>query len=423
MLKKMKVLMLTLFPHTGNGSSTVVRDLATLMSKKHDIRVFYVGREKASFEDYESYFMIVDDFPVLRTHPLSLKMRPFIELSQDEITDYMEKLYQSVFKIVSDFKPDMIHVHHGWLGAVVAMRIKIATGIPYIVQFHGTELEVRKDYQAASSENFDNLEMINREGLKNASFYVAISPTQQKLVQEYLEFVNLPSNVEMIPNGYDEEIFYPMEKNYKFVTEKFARRFKEKSLDENMPIVLFAGRFAGFKGIQYLIRAAKIFGEDNIQTLLCGEGELYDEMVQLSQDIGVNNIHFLGHVDHFDDLPTLYNLADVLVIPSRNEPFGLVAIEAMGCRVPAIVSNSGALPYILDCKDQDTENKELWHTPYGIVVPLENHEAIAKAVKYCIDNNFKKTNGEKIAQYAGGTFSIKTQSDRYEQLYTRSFET
>ena len=417
-----KVLMLTLFPHKGNGSSTVVRDLGTLMSKKYNIRIFYVGREEADLVDYQSHFMLVDDFPVLRTHPLSLERRRFIDLSQGEITQYLDKLYQEVLQFVSDFKPDVIHVHHGWLGATVAKRIKEKTGIPFIVQFHGTELEVRSDYHNENSETFAFLENLICEGLENAFSCVAISPTEQTKVSAYLKNANLPPKVLMIPNGYDENIFYPTEKNFDFVKQKFTSQLKNNPLDEVMPIALFAGRFAGFKGIEYLVKAARIFGEKNIQTVLCGNGELYEDMVNLSQDLKVKNIHFLGHVDHYADLPILYNLADVLLVPSRNEPFGLVAIEAMGCGVPMVASDSGALPYILDYPEEEIRDNDYALTPYGIVTPLADCEAIAKAVLYCIENHFKANNRELIKQYTQNTFSIATQSSRYECLYAQAVE-
>jgi glycosyltransferase involved in cell wall biosynthesis len=57
-------------------------------------------------------------------------------------------------------------------------------------------------------------------------------------------------------------------------------------------------------------------------------------MVALSRELGQKEVRFLGHVDHFDDLPELYNAADVLVVPSKGEPFGLVAIEALAYQGP-----------------------------------------------------------------------------------------
>ncbi|PIE02886.1 MAG: hypothetical protein CSA81_05125 [Acidobacteria bacterium] len=407
-----KILMLTLFPHSGNGSATVVRDLATVLSPQAECLVYYVDTEVTETKDYRSHYLLVDDFPVLRTHPKSVQRKQFIQLSEKEITDYIQKLYEDFASVVKEFHPDVIHVHHGWLGATVAKRIKAEFGIPYIVQFHGTELEARHDYQKANPQIMRFLDELVVDGLNSAEAFVAISPTEEELVLAYRKELKLLPAVKMIPNGYDEDIFYPEAVDFEKLNAKFAKNLNGAKLDPAKPLVMFVGRFVGFKGIEHLIRAVPHFKSD-VQTILCGNGELFDKMVNLKDELKLEHVHFLGHVDHFDDLPALYNAADMLIVPSEGEPFGLVAIEAMGCGTPVVGSMSGALPYILGYSGKEATGK----TPYGVLVPYGDSPAIAEAIDSVVASDFKKKNADAISQYVNKQFSVRAQAESYFSLY------
>ena len=175
------------------------------------------------------------------------------------------------------------------------------------------------------------------------------------------------------------------------------------------------GRFVGFKGIEYLLRAAQSYGGPDVQTLLCGDGELRTAMEQLSDKLQLERVAFLGHVDHFRDLPDLYNLADVLVVPSKGEPFGLVAIEAMGCGTPVVGSRSGALPYIIEAAGSvDDLGSGVEETPLGLIVPFGNPEQIARGIKIALGGGFDPL---RMSKQVCDLFSVHTQSARYAALY------
>jgi len=111
-------------------------------------------------------------------------------------------------------------------------------------------------------------------------------------------------------------------------------------------VVSFAGKLTHIKGVDTLLQAAKNYEDGNTLTLIAGNGELYDELVQLSKKFGLKDVKFLGNVNH-ETLRKLYNIADVSVVPSRSEAFGLVAIEALACGTPVIATNQGGLPDII----------------------------------------------------------------------------
>ncbi len=409
-------MMLTLFPHEGNGSATVVRDLATVIAPGVDVSVFYVDVETVHMEHYATHTKVVEDFPVLRTHPKSKKRQRFIAMTRSEIDAYIDGLYQSCLAAVHEHRPDVLHVHHGWLGACVAKRLKDELSISFIVQFHGTELEVREDYQAENPETFAYLDELVRDGLSAASRFAVISPTEQELTERYARDAGLPQPVVMIPNGYDESIFFPQTSDIAVINDKFADRLGGP-LDPDRPIVMFVGRFAGFKGIEHLVRAVPHYAATEAQTLLCGDGELRTAMIALSEELGLSDVHFLGLVDHFDDLPGLYNAADVLVVPSEGEPFGLVAIEAMGCGVPVIGSDSGALPYVLGSSSEDRTIGGIVQTTLGLLVPFGDSPAIAEAIRWSLDNQLKTQSGERICAEVNREFSVSKQAERFGDLY------
>ncbi len=417
-----KVLMLTLFPSEGNGSATVVRDLSAALSAETEVMVFYIDVEQVEIAGLRSHTMVVDDFPVLRTHPKSPTQRPFIQLSTDEIDAYLDRTTEACLSVVRSFEPDLIHVHHGWLGAEVARRVKKETGTPYVVQFHGTELEVRADYEAQNPETFAYLHRIVRAGLKKASTFSTISPTEEANTKAFAEAAGLTVPVCMIPNGYDENIFEPRPGDVEAINAKHAAKLAGRKLDPTRPIVLYVGRFAGFKGIEHLVRAAPLYAATGAQTVLCGDGDLRDGMIALSKELGSTDTHFFGHVDHFDDLPALYCAADVLIVPSRGEPFGLVAIEAMGCGTPVIGSRSGALPYVLSSSPDDEEHGRFALTPTGILVPFGEPQAIADAVVYAIESGFKAKMAERISEQVLRDFSVTAQTARIRTLYDSVLE-
>jgi glycosyltransferase involved in cell wall biosynthesis len=111
-------------------------------------------------------------------------------------------------------------------------------------------------------------------------------------------------------------------------------------------VVVYAGKFMKRKGIDTLLEAAKLYEGEGILTVLCGDGETYDEMEGRALRLGLESVRFLGHRNQ-DELRRLFNIADVTVLPARGETFGLVAIEAAACGSPIIGANQSGLERIV----------------------------------------------------------------------------
>jgi len=145
-------------------------------------------------------------------------------------------------------------------------------------------------------------------------------------------------------------------------------------------ILLFVGRLVLEKGLDVLIRTLPIIlgNSVNAKIVAVGEGPERDEYQRLANDYGLGNkILFTGHIDDCT-LRALYRVADVAIVPSRFEPFGIVALEAMAAHCPVVANAVGGLNEIVD------------HEDTGLKVPPNNPEALACAILRMIrDVGFK----------------------------------
>ncbi len=182
------------------------------------------------------------------------------------------------------------------------------------------------------------------------------------------------------------------------------KRFNISKIPEY--IVFFAGKLAHFKGVDVLLKAAKIYENQlngSVMTLIAGNGILYDELVELKNTLGLKNTFFLGHINQLQ-LVDLYNIADVSTVPSRSEPFGLVAIEALACGTPVVGTNQGGLPDFI-IKD------------VGTLVKVEDDIDLAKAIINELIRNDKKERRKQAYKYALNNFSLKNNIREVEKVY------
>ena len=177
-------------------------------------------------------------------------------------------------------------------------------------------------------------------------------------------------------------------------------------------IVLFVGRLEPLKGVDILIGAASMLDSDvDCSVLIVGGDETSKEQVVQLQDLAANlgvdqRVAFVGAVDH-DQLPLYYNAADVCVVPSYYESFGLVAIESMACGTPVVASRVGGLTTTIS--DGET----------GYLIPWRCPEPFAERLELLLDNDELRASFGQAAREAVQRFRWANVADAVAAMYER----
>lgn len=392
----MKILLVNHFPLEGSGSGVYTKNLAKALARKgHDVKVIFPEHYDVQCEDFQSRVILFSNlantkydldfnFPCFTSHPRSTTT--YYELTGHQIDSYVDAFIRVTEEEVKNFQPDIIHAQHLWITPYVASKM----GVPYVVTAHGTDLKgFVKD---------DRYHKYALEGGKKANKVITISK-QVDMETEELYAIEEERRV-LILNGYDNELFRILDLDRYEVLKDFGVEKEPKH------IVVFAGKLTHFKGVDVLLKAAKHYEmelDKDVVTLIAGNGELYNELTCLAKDLGLCNVHFLGHVDQ-ERLVELYNIADVSVVPSRTEPFGLVAIEALACATPVVGTNQGGLPDFIDDK-------------VGTLVAVDDDLELSDAIIKELQMANKSERNQYCAEYAVENFSIQKSVDQVEALY------
>lgn len=241
---------------------------------------------------------------------------------------------------------------HYWDAGVAGQRLSEALGVPHIHTPHSLGLwkkrQMETDYPERADkfeQEFNFKERIQHELIVYRSCQLVIATTPIQLDMLTADY-GLPQNrVHMIPPGYDDNRFYPVsESSRQMVRQRFG--FEGRT-------VLALGRLATNKGYDLLIDAFSVLAQrvPDARLRLALGGESLDAqeeaiLAQLKQqvaDLGiVDKVEFTGFIPD-EDLPDMYRAADLFVLSSRYEPFGMTAIEAMASGTPTIVTIHGGL--------------------------------------------------------------------------------
>lgn len=390
----MKVLLINHFPLAGSGSGVYVKNIAKQLVKMgHEVcviipenttKIIQIDKVKIHpvyFKREEEIEGQLDfNFPCMDPHPRS-------GFLYEDMTDLQVEQYENAFKKaieqeIVEFNPDVIHAQHIWIISSVLEQYNI----PIIITSHGSDIMGYKQS--------DKFHKHVKKAARDCKRIITISNHNKDEVNAILpEYQN---KITTISNGYDNNVFYKENCDKTEVLKLFNI---EKEYDK---IVCFAGRLAKNKGIDILLNSAKIYEEENVLTLIAGNGNEYDALYSQTKELGLKNIVFLGDRSH-EDLRKMYSISDVCVIPSREEAFGLVALEALACGTPVVATKQGGLP------DFITED-------VGVLVEKENVEQLAEGIMKVL-NSEKEFKSEYIQNYAKNNYSQEIFMDKLIQLY------
>lgn len=394
----MRILLVNHFPLEGSGSGTYVKNIA-LHLRKRGHSVYVISPENRSPREFSGIVHLPVMFSKGRTHPDALPFNfpcftthpqsatTFADLSAGELSQYLTVFAAVLRRAVQTFQPDIIHAQHLWCLSWLASLY----GVPSVVTIHGTDL--------MGYEKWPAFRGFAEEAAVGSKCVLAISRdihdrTLSLMPQTF-------DKMRLLTNGYNEDIFYPEEIDRTELLASMGLPY----CGEN--IVLFVGKLTAFKGVGTLLRAAHCYerlAEDEILTLIVGDGKEREQLEMLSRCLNLKKTRFLGHKSQ-DELRRLYNAADVFVMPSRREPFGLVALEAMACGLPVVASNEGGMP-------------EFVSREAGTLVSVDDVEAFCGAIlEELTRRHVEPERRAAIARYARCNFAQQSYVERLEEVY------
>lgn len=310
-----------------------------------------------------------------------------------EIGNYLDEFVTGTlaFAEQEEIHYDLIHSHY-WLSGLVAERLSLAwNNIPIVQMFH--TLGHMKNRIAQTDEERAPQERIDGESHVMAIADRIIVATPAEYAQLHWLYTADMDKVITIPPGVDLERFRPIPK---------AQAKARVGIPAHHKNILFAGRIEPLKGIDTLLQAINLIQsccqelmEDVCVAIIGGDpwAETPDaemaRLKQMRQELGVEDIvTFLGKKDQ-DILPNYYAAAEMVVMPSHYESFGMVALEAMAVGTPVIASEVGGLAFLV----KDGEN--------GFHVPSRDPEALAERIFTLLnDANCRKVLGQQAHRHA-----------------------
>ncbi|MGD8427861.1 MAG: N-acetyl-alpha-D-glucosaminyl L-malate synthase BshA [Balneolaceae bacterium] len=360
---------------TFGGSGVVATELAKGLAKRnHNVHMLSYARPARldTFRTNISYHEVnMNTYPLFEYPPYDLALA-------NQMANLIE--YENI---------DILHVHYAIPHATSAYLAKQILGekaahVPLITTLHGTDITiVGSDPSYKSVVDFS----INQSD--------GVTAVSEYLKNETYERFDIQKEIKVIPNFIDLDRFKKSNKNH----------FKKAICPEGEKVVVHVSNFREVKRVPEVVSVFARILENGIKAklLLIGDGPDRQRAEQRCRELGMcNHVRFLGKQDQVEDL---LSIADLFMIPSGSETFGLAALEAMSCSVPVISSNIGGLPEV------NIQGET------GYLCDLDNTECMANyAVKILSDEKLHaemSANARKRAE----KFEMGKVVSRYEEYY------
>ncbi|MGB2937098.1 MAG: glycosyltransferase [Phycisphaerae bacterium] len=224
----------------------------------------------------------------------------------------------------SDF--DVIHAHD-WMTYPGALAAAALTGKPMVVHVHSTEFD--RSGTNINQQVYD----IERAGLHGADYVICVSRLTHGLVTARYG----------VPAAKCGVVYNAITVNGSPIPHRMER------IEKDDRIVLFVGRITMQKGPEYFLAAAKKVLEvmDNVKFVMAGSGDMIKRMIELAAALGIGHrVTFTGFL-RGEDLDRVFQMADLYVMPSVSEPFGLAPLEALSHDVPVLISKQSGVSEVL----------------------------------------------------------------------------
>ncbi len=331
------------------GMNVYVRELGRALGARGIGVDIFTRRQNGDVAD------VVEYAPGARV--VHLDAGPNRHVDKYDVLDYLSEFACGVqrWRALTGASYDLIHSHY-WLSGRLALLFSEHWGVPMVSMFHTlARLKNRVAESAAEREQEVRYE-IERRTMAGSDRVIAATETDRtQIVRHYGQLA--PINV--IPGGVDLAQFRPRGR-------REARH--TLGLPPEQQVLLFVGRIQRLKGLEVLLRAFAQLGELDARVLVVGgqpstshESREIARLQHLTTRLGIaERVTFSGAVSH-ERLPVYYAAADVTVMPSSYESFGLVAVESLACGTPVVATRVGGLASIV--RDGETGLLVPWRDP------------------------------------------------------------
>ncbi|MBY0010175.1 N-acetyl-alpha-D-glucosaminyl L-malate synthase BshA [Paenibacillus typhae] len=364
---------ITCYPSLG-GSGVVATELGKLLAEKgHEVHFIThsIPFRLGTFQKNIFYHEVeVNDYYVFRYPPYDLA------------------LATKMAQVAKMQGLDLLHVHYAVPHAVCAFLAKQMLGndMKVVTTLHGTDITVLGQDES--------LKDLIRLGINESDAVTAVS---MDLINETRKVLDITRDIDLTYNFVDKRVYYPRD-----VTD-----LRGDYADPDEKILMHISNFRPVKRVGDVVDVfAKVSREIKAKLLLVGEGPELPKIQAKINEMGLEHkVRFLGKQD---EIAQVISLADLLLLPSEKESFGLVALEAMACGVPTIGSRAGGIPELVQ------------HGKTGFLAPIGDTSAMAKyAVKLLSDEALAGQFREACLKRSCNDFSRDSITNQYEDIYYR----
>ncbi len=318
-------------------------------------------------------------------------------LPKEALSEIVDEFTERVLDdLAANGGADVVHANY-WLSGVVAHRIKHTLDIPFVSTFH-TLARVKAEGGDPEPAWRDRAET----EIINCADAICVSCVEEE--EQFRRLYGDPQGrIEIVAPGVEHAFFAPGERSG-------ARAALGLPID--VPVILFVGRIQPLKGPDVAIRALHALDRRDALLLivggssgLLGDSE-FDRARQLIDELGlVDQVRFVPPQPHHI-LSTYYRAADVVIVPSRSESFGLVALEAAACGIPVVASAVGGLLSLVD------------HGETGFLVPRRDPALFAHAIAQILDDPLLAASMSLASARRASCYTWGFAAARLRRLYT-----
>lgn len=387
-------------PHHG-GQNVYVKELSRhlgALGQEVDVYTRWEDPEQPEMESYSR-----------GTRVVRIPVGPSEIIQKEKILGMLKEIAEWIpsYQIKNGLRYQLVHSHY-YLSGAVGIHLKKTWGIPLVHTFHSLGA-VKGETLGFQDLSPDARIVIEKKICLAADRIIATNPQeQQDLIRSYQAD---PDKIIVIPCGVNLKLFHPLPQH----EAKSEIAFSADSF-----LIAYVGRLEERKGIHTLLEAVHLIDDPRLQVVIVGGTpsekpflswkdltvEPYSQYISLIEDYGIENqVTFTGGKPQ-DQLSKYYSAADVTVVPSYYEPFGMTAIEALACGSSVIASRVGGL------KTTVKENH------VGALFDARDPTQLAEKIKILLDQPAMNAEFRKNARpYVEENFSWKSISNTVAEVY------